>query len=269
MKQVSKIILGISLILSVVLFGGCTNKNKVLQAKGSEIETKSETIDESIMTENSIEEKDKIKVEPKKDTKVETSKVDNKETKVDNKETKVNNKETNRVVKKETAKKQEKEQKVDKLNQKENKLETDINKNKQCSVKIYDVNAKNNKFLWSTLEIDDNRSYESKIDFVLNMVHELWFYHAPYKVSMKKYNGKNIAVINLIDKDVNAKNSWSKFFQSSSIGSVNKTRLVDNLLQKQYKGNWVDGVEILYNGSSSANETITKYVPDLLGIKYR
>lgn len=92
---------------------------------------------------------------------------------------------------------------------------------------------------------------------------------------IKDVEGKKIAVVNLRESIVNEGKkdyaeyvgyTWNgNYFQGSTGGILTYTKLVETFLQKDYKGEWIDGVQFLYQGA----EVDFEHVPDLKNIVYR
>ena len=172
----------------------------------------------------------------KKENKPKEEKVvlnDSKEESLDNEDTKEDSKE------KEKANNQQKEV------SKNNSTEEDV-------VTIYDVDVNTyNKKVADTFNLPSDKSIEEKAEIIIKKTIAKWFNGFPIDIRFKKVDSKNIMVLNLIDKNKDSKNSWYQAFQGSTGGTVNSTRLIENSLQKSYKGEWIDGVEVLYNGKTS------------------
>ncbi|MGL5086583.1 MAG: hypothetical protein ACRC68_12835, partial [Clostridium sp.] len=96
-------------------------------------------------------------------------------------------------------------------------------------------------------------------------------------VKIENINGKDIAIINLkelkenegiVDYDkLKVKDKTWKwgFMQGSTGGQVTTVSLEETILQRDYKGTWIDGVKFLYN-----NEKIEQqHAPRLSDIIYR
>lgn len=78
--------------------------------------------------------------------------------------------------------------------------------------------------------------------------------------------GKQIATINLTEKDNNQGTGWDTiYFQGSAGGAITFVSLRDTFLQGEYNGQWIDGVRFLYE-----NEIIEfQHVEGLSEISYR
>ncbi len=61
--------------------------------------------------------------------------------------------------------------------------------------------------------------------------------------------GKKIAYFNLQDKnkDISSTDNWYSSFQGSTGAQLTLNSIVDTLLQKEFKGDWIDGINLTYN----------------------
>jgi len=61
-------------------------------------------------------------------------------------------------------------------------------------------------------------------------------------------HGKQVATINLTEKENPQGATWNTmYFQGSAGGAITSVALGDTFLQKEYDGEWIDGVRFLYN----------------------
>ena len=62
--------------------------------------------------------------------------------------------------------------------------------------------------------------------------------------------GKKIAYFDLQDKnkDISSPDNWYSSFQGSTGAQLTLNSIVDTLLQKEFKGDWIDGINLTYNG---------------------
>lgn len=87
--------------------------------------------------------------------------------------------------------------------------------------------------------------------------------HLSLKLSEQLFNGKSIvllkittesnkkiAYIDLQDesKDISSTDNWYSAFQGSAGAQSTLTSIVETLLQKEFQGDWVDGIKLTYNG---------------------
>lgn len=63
---------------------------------------------------------------------------------------------------------------------------------------------------------------------------------------IKKENGNKIAYFDLVD--TNEQDSWYPYFQGSYGAFSTKLSIVESLLQRDYEGKWIDGINLSYNG---------------------
>lgn len=124
--------------------------------------------------------------------------------------------------------------------------------------------------------ISKDSTLNQKLGILGKTLSEVYFSNLPIEVSsIKTIDGKKIAEINLRESKENQGisdpskfkgKSWAtNYFQGSSGGAVTATSLVETFLQRDYKGQWVDGVKFLYNGKTIEYD----HVPELGEINYR
>ena len=77
--------------------------------------------------------------------------------------------------------------------------------------------------------------------------------------------GKEVATFNLKDASGTGKTWGESYFQGSTGGSATIMALTETLLQKDYKGEWIDGVKFLYEDQAIEFE----HVESLGEIYYR
>ncbi|GAA0179665.1 hypothetical protein SH2C18_24980 [Clostridium sediminicola] len=81
--------------------------------------------------------------------------------------------------------------------------------------------------------------------------------------TIETVNNKKIAVINLGGD----KSYWYQKMQGSVGGQITEYTLIENILQKQYKGYWIDGVRFTLNGKQLKEET--SHCPNLAETIFR
>jgi hypothetical protein len=150
-------------------------------------------------------------------------------------------------------------------------------KNKNSVYPIYsaDVNTYAKEVHFGTY-IAENLPLKDKLDALAKTLSEVYFSNLPIQVSeVTEINGKKIAVINLKENEENQNvidtsqfkgQSWAtSHFQGSTGGTMTSVCLIETFLQKDYEGQWIDGVKFLYN-----NKTINfDHVPSLGEVSYR
>lgn len=98
---------------------------------------------------------------------------------------------------------------------------------------------------------------------ILSTVSSQYFDGAAIELStIDTINSQKIAVINLIDNG----DYWYQSMQGSTGGQMTEYNLIENVLQRQYPGYWVDGVRFTLNGQSITN---SEHCPDLSKTTYR
>lgn len=131
-------------------------------------------------------------------------------------------------------------------------------------------------YLW--VYIPWEKPIEEKLDILSNVLSQTLFDDLPIEVvKVEERDGKRIALINLMESDENQKisgqalfmgKSWAAgYFQGSTGGSITSISLIETFLQKQYNGDWIDGVRFLYNNGIEAGWS--DHAPNLGKVNYR
>lgn len=112
--------------------------------------------------------------------------------------------------------------------------------------------------------VDKNITLKEKIQWLADDISAKCFENLDIKVeSIEDVGGKQIAYINLIEKN-NATleevmqrcnrgevfPSWYQYAQGSTGSDMTLYTITETLLQRYYKRDWVDGIKLLYNGST-------------------
>ena len=166
--------------------------------------------------------------------------------------------------------------------EKEENIEKTENLDNQESIKniemiLYskDVNTEEQVVI-GTVEIDENLSLEEKIEKLSKELSEKGFDSLSIEfVKINDIEGKKIALFNLNELGNNATDitvdkyegiNWiNNYFAGSSGGSITEYTLITTLLQKNYTGEWIDGIEFTYKNSKIEFD----HVPGLGEISYR
>ena len=138
-----------------------------------------------------------------------------------------------------------------------------------------DVNT-DEQVVVGTVELEESLSLEEKIEKLSKELSEKVFEGLPIEfVKINDIEGKKIALFNLNELGNNATditydkyegiNWFNNYFAGSAGGSVTEYTLITTLLQKEYTGEWIDGVEFTYKNSKIGFD----HVPDLGEISYR
>lgn len=165
---------------------------------------------------------------------------------------------------------------------KEENIEKTENVDNQKSIKtmemvLYSKDANTDEqVVIGTIEVDENLSLEEKIEKLSKELSEKVFDSLPIEfVKINDIEGKKIALFNLNELGNNATDitydkyegiNWiNNYFAGSAGGSVTEYTLITTLLQKNYTGEWIDGVEFTYKNSKMEFD----HVPGLGEISYR
>ncbi|MGV8980914.1 hypothetical protein [Clostridium sp.] len=156
-------------------------------------------------------------------------------------------------------------------------IEEEISKPKNSVYPIYsaDVNSYVKEIHFGTY-ISEDLSVKNKLDALSKAISEIHFNNLPIEVyEITEIAGKKIVVINLKESEENQKisdvlqfkgDSWATgYFQGSTGGEMTSVSLIETFLQKDYKGQWIDGVKFLYNNKVCDFQ----HVPDLGQVSYR
>lgn len=143
----------------------------------------------------------------------------------------------------------ESEQTDDTKNTDNEKSEEEVLEQKEL-FKIYDADISNSQ-IGNPVEvsIQSSETLDNKVKAVADEIIKKWFEGMQYEVSTKTEDGRIIAVINLIDtKGPQDESSWFQQFQGSDGGTVDSRRIINNIIQKDHSGQWIEGIKVLYNG---------------------
>lgn len=119
----------------------------------------------------------------------------------------------------------------------------------------------NKKVVLKEVKLDEKLSLEEKLSALGESLSIEAFEGATIEVGkLEEVEGKKVITINLKGKD-----AWNKFFQGSTGGSMTQTALIDSFLQRDFKGEWIDGVKFTLDGE----DINLDHVPGLSDIRYR
>ena len=126
--------------------------------------------------------------------------------------------------------------------------------------KLYSKDANEGQEIYlGEVEINKNDSLKNKLTILANTLSEKAFSGLPITLTeIKEVNGKKIAVFDLNEIGNNAGdtpianykgvNWYNNYFAGSTGGDITQYTLINNLLQKNYSGDWIDGVKFTYKG---------------------
>lgn len=97
------------------------------------------------------------------------------------------------------------------------------------------------------LEIDENGSLQDKIELIVNAISKECFNSLPMKVTVY---GKDIAKVELIEPEnvQNSRVSWKDDYLNEYIKEDTLSIILKNILQEEYKGKWIEKVQLYYEG---------------------
>lgn len=142
---------------------------------------------------------------------------------------------------------------------------------------IYTANINTyEKEVYAYVYIPNNTELKQKSIILANALSEKYFNNLPIEVvKIEEINNKKIAVINLSETKENqgineqiklTGTSWvTDYFQGSTGGKITSVKLIETMLQREHKEQWIDGVRFLYNNGVCDFE----HAPDLKNVNYR
>ncbi len=97
------------------------------------------------------------------------------------------------------------------------------------------------------LQIEENTTLEEKVNKVVNFISSECFNNLPMKI---KIYANNIAKIELLEFDdsLNKRVSWKEDYLNEDIREQTLKILLENILQEEYKGQWIEKVQLYYEG---------------------
>ena len=129
----------------------------------------------------------------------------------------------------------------------------------QSKLMIYTTDTANKKILvHSTISIMKVLPMDKKLNHLASKLsHNLFQDKSIVFLGIKTEDGKEVAYFDLEDKNKDSTKSWYPFFQGSSGADSTLNSIKETLLQREYKGDWIDGIRITYNGSYTELDHIT------------
>ncbi len=157
-------------------------------------------------------------------------------------------KETDQIENQNSTKDEEEDIETEKDEKDEiNKEDDGINETKQVDIQLVTMDVHTSESIpLGNVSIDKNNDIEENLEIVIDKISELKFDDAPIEL-LKIEN--NIAYIDIRESD--DKNYWSSnYFQGSTGASITSFTLVENILQRNYQGEWIDGIYFSYEGKT-------------------
>lgn len=124
-----------------------------------------------------------------------------------------------------------------------------------------DVNDTDKKIGFKDIELDKDDTVEEKFKELCVALEKEYFKDENAKIVFKSIDENNIATIDLVNKD-----AWSQHFQGSTGGMISQGTIVETLLQRDYAGEWIDGLNVVVDGSNE--EELFEHAP-FIEIFYR
>ncbi|MBM7624080.1 hypothetical protein [Sporohalobacter salinus] len=154
----------------------------------------------------------------------------------------------------------------------------DQKKQKEHFYPIYGANKEAEKTVVNFyIKLSEDLTIKEKLENIANRLSRFKFNHLPIEIVKIEESNGDIAVIDLQEYKWNHNQdkfnklqgiSWrSHYFQGSTGGMITSKTLIRTFLQRDYDGNWVDGVKFLYEGSEISKD-VAQHIR-LSGIKYR
>ncbi|MFB0918632.1 MAG: hypothetical protein QMB63_06140 [Clostridiaceae bacterium] len=92
-------------------------------------------------------------------------------------------------------------------------------------------------------EIEPQLSVEDKVTKLTKALTSTVFNGQTIETSIVADGSKKILKVNLVGRE-----AWSPVFQGSTGGSINSFTIIETYLQKQYKNDWINSVEVTVDG---------------------
>lgn len=152
------------------------------------------------------------------------------------------------------------EAQIDQLTNENNSLLLEIESLTKLDYPIYtrDVDS------WEIIEvekakIDKNLPVIEKLQVLAEKLSNSQFEGYPIEIKeVKNIKGNEIAIINLKDKSNKHEETWfGNYFQGSAGAEITKTAIEETLLQRKNQDQWIDGIQILYNGEELMSDHMT------------
>ena len=133
-----------------------------------------------------------------------------------------------------------------------------VSVNNESIYKLYSTDVNTGRQLSTDITIANSLSLNEKLNTITSKLSQVYFKNLPIKVlKIEEINGKKIATIDLEESDANKKKSdmadysepnWAAgFLQGSTGAGITSSSIINSFLQKNMKGEWIDGIKVLYN----------------------
>ncbi|MCY6369325.1 hypothetical protein [Clostridium ganghwense] len=150
-------------------------------------------------------------------------------------------------------------------------------KNKFTVFTVYTANVDTcAKEIGFYINISEDVPLIDKLNIIADKLSKSYFGGLPIEaLKIEEKQGKKIAIINLkefaenqgiTDSSKLKGKTWrTQSFQGSTGGSITSTTLIETFLQREYEGEWIDGVKFLYNHE----DVDFMHVPKLYEVNFR
>jgi hypothetical protein len=117
---------------------------------------------------------------------------------------------------------------------------------------------------------------KKKLEILAKVMSEVYFSNLPIQViRIEEIDKKKIAIVNLKESAENqgitdyeklvGKTWTTHYMQGSTGGTITETILIETMLQRDYKGQWIDGVQFLYD----SGDCFYEHAASLRDVNYR
>jgi hypothetical protein len=117
---------------------------------------------------------------------------------------------------------------------------------------------------------------KKKLETLAEVMSEVYFSNLPIQViRIEEIDKKKIVIVNLKESAENqgitdyeklvGKTWTTHYMQGSTGGTITETILIETMLQRDYKGQWIDGVQFLYN----SGDCFYEHAASLRDVNYR
>lgn len=116
------------------------------------------------------------------------------------------------------------------------------------TIKIPIITTSNDLNETKYIEVNENSSIQEKMKIIVDAISQEAFNNLPMNV--KVYSKKNIAKIELIEHESSNKSrvTWKDDYLNEDTKEYTINTIVKNILQEEYKGEWIEKVQLYYNG---------------------
>jgi hypothetical protein len=135
--------------------------------------------------------------------------------------------------------------------QENNVVESENENNKEESFVIYtlDVDDTDKVIEFETVNLKEDTDISYKMSQLCTILRKDYF-NGEVEIEFVDIDENNIATINLVNEE-----AWSPKFQGSTGGMVTQSTILETLLQKNYNGAWIDGINITIDGKPGDDYT--------------